>query len=158
MGFLFVSELSFLHYFQQFYSYIALTVMKYLAGNFGSWLDLETERRLTHEIFLISYFGLTLFFATIFCLKFQCHLVTAAVAPALLALTVSSLVCPHTPLFAAVVPEKLVRSKKTKIKASLRRLHKKNPEKVWSFAKPPPGPPPQFGIFSTTKNYPHFFC
>ena len=28
---------------------------------------------------------------------------------------------------------------------------KKNPEKVWSFAKPPPGPPPQFGIFSKKK-------
>ena len=34
-----------------------------------------------------------------------CHLVTAAVAPALFPLTVSSLVCFHAPLFATVVPK-----------------------------------------------------
>ena len=33
-----------------------------------------------------------------------------------------------------------------------------NPEKVWSFAKPP-SDPPQFGIFSNKKKInPHFFC
>jgi len=35
---------------------------------------------------------------------------------------------------------------------------KKNPEKVWSFAKPPSDSPPQFGLFSVKKFDPHFFC
>ena len=36
----------------------------------------------------------------------------------------------------------------------------KNPEKVWSFAKPPSAapPPPRFGLFSVKKIDPHFFC
>ena len=33
---------------------------------------------------------------------------------------------------------------------------KKNPEKVWSFAKPP-SDPPRFGLFSVKKIDPHFF-
>ena len=33
---------------------------------------------------------------------------------------------------------------------------KKNPEKMWSFAKPPPGPPPSLAFFQK-KNLPPFF-
>ena len=30
-------------------------------------------------------------------------------------------------------------------------VREKNPEKVWSFANPPPHPPPRFGLFMTEK-------
>ena len=28
---------------------------------------------------------------------------------------------------------------------------------LWSFAKPPLGPPPRYGLFTDKKNYTHFF-
>ena len=72
-------------------------------------LDFKIERRLPlfwpiHELFF-SYGPASPFSPSFYsqCLDFN-HLVTAAVAPTLLALTVSSLVWSHTPLLATVVP------------------------------------------------------
>ena len=36
-------------------------------------------------------------------------------------------------------------------------FRKKTPYFLWSFAKPPLGPPPQYGLFTDKKIYTHFF-
>ena len=36
-------------------------------------------------------------------------------------------------------------------------VRKKNTYFLWSFAKPPLGHPPPYGLFTDKKNYPYFF-